>query len=197
MSSYEVLADKLIDLANVDWRGRESQRNTCRYGMEMLISLIVNFGLTLIIGLLLGIFKEVLIYLLAWGSLRLFSGGRHAANHLNCISIFITVMVLVIFISKFLVVRIDIRNIEIAVFIVAFILNSLYAGNQKTDPRRKIKNKKITIMILIIQFVIVIIGSIMQFRTSINQLHLVAVITGAVLAESLFLIPFHYSKKKA
>lgn len=198
MFSYEMLADRLIDAANIDWNGRESQRNSCRYGMEMLISMVINFGLVLITGLLLGILKEVLIYLLAWGSLRIYSGGRHAANHRNCITLYISVMVIVIFLCRYLTARVDLRYAEIAVFTVALIINILYAGNTKSDQRIKIKNKRITLMVLLLQFVFVLIGNTVELSGDrLYQQYLVSVIAGAVLAESLFLIPFHYSNIKS
>lgn len=183
MNSYVNLADKLIDFANVDWSGRESQRNSCRYGVEMLISVIVNFGLVLITGLLLGIIKEVLIYLIAWGSLRLFSGGRHATNHRNCIILYITVMVITIFTCKYGVANVDTKNLEVVMFAVAFIINILYAGREQTKLERKNKFKYITLMVLAIQFVIVMTGN-------------TSIITGAVVAQSMFVIPFHYSRRK-
>lgn len=196
MISYEIMADKLIDVADVDWNGRESLRNSCRYGMEILISMVVNYGLVLLAGLLLGILKEVVIYLFAWGSLRFFSGGRHAANHRRCIIIYMSVMVFVILMCRYLTVRVDLKIYEIAAFIVAFILNVLYAGDQKANQRRSIKNKKIALTILILQFVLVMVGTTLQLPdNSIYLQYLASIITGAALAESLFQIPFHYSKK--
>lgn len=194
MFSYDMLADRLIDLANVDWNGRESQRNSCRYGIEMLISTVVNFLLVLLIGSLLGIFKETVIYLVIWGSLRIFSGGRHASNHRNCIVAFIAIMVLVIFISNYLLIRVDTRYYEMGMLGVAFILNVLYAGNHKTNPISKKKSKNITLGILMMYIGFVIAGNTGLIGSSLDLLCLTPIITGAILAESLFLVPFQKAK---
>lgn len=197
MFSYELLAEKLIDVANIDWSGRESQKNSCRYGMEMLISMVVNFGLVLLTGLLLGSFKEVLIYLIAWASLRFFSGGRHAPNHRSCSIMFLSIMVIVIYTCKYLTIRVDMRNFEIIAFALAFILNILFAGNKVAEQSKKIKNKRISLIILTTLFAIVMIGNMAILNENNMDLQYMAlIITGAVLAESIFLLPLHKAEKE-
>lgn len=196
MFSYEMLADKLVNMADVDWTGRENQKNTCRYGMELFIAMMVNFTIVLIVGLALGMIKEVLIYLFAWGSLRLFAGGRHASNHRSCIMIFTLAMLFIIYGCKYLMIYFDLRNVETAVMIAALIINGLYAGNHKTNQQKAVKYKLITMTVLVIQLVILCIGNGIMF-TGIEtdlQYHL-SVLSGAVMAESIFLIPFQFSKK--
>lgn len=196
MFSYETLADKLINMADVDWTGRENLKNTCRYGMEMFIAMVVNFGIVLAIGLALDIMKEVLIYLFAWGSLRVFSGGRHASNHRSCIIIFTLTMLIIIYGCKYLTINFELRNVEIAVMITAFIINGLFAGNHKTNKQKAVRYKSITMLVLIIQLVILCIGNgILLTGVEVNLQYLLSVFTGAVLAESIFLIPFPFSKK--
>ena len=82
MFTYAKAAEKVVDLAEIDWQGRQELRETCLYGMEMLIALINNCFLVILVGVISGKLMEVLIYTVAWGSLRLFAGGRHGKNHL-------------------------------------------------------------------------------------------------------------------
>jgi accessory gene regulator B len=197
MFSYDMLADKLIDLANIDWSGRESQRNSCRYGLEMLIATIVNFVLVIITGSLLGILKEAFIYLIAWGSLRLFSGGSHARNHRNCIITFIAVMLVVIYTCKYLLAGVNAGYYEIAALTIAFILNAIYAGNQKRDLGKRKKNKRISLIILTTYLLIVVLGNTVFSANSADHRYMLSVMTGAILAESLFLIPIKKAESKA
>jgi accessory gene regulator B len=58
------------------------------YGFEALLSTVLNAFLVLITGILIGLLKETLIFLMGFALLRVYSGGYHAKTHLGCILTF-------------------------------------------------------------------------------------------------------------
>ncbi|MCX7771758.1 MAG: accessory gene regulator B family protein [Clostridia bacterium] len=81
------LTQNLLDMQIV----KEEDKEIYQYGMEALISTLVNTVIVVIIGMLTGLLKETLIYLISFAILRVYSGGYHAKTHLGCILTFLTV----------------------------------------------------------------------------------------------------------
>lgn len=192
MFTYEMLAEQLINLVDIDWSGRDAQRNTCQYGLEILIAFVVNCVILLLIGAVSGKIKEIVIYVFAWGSLRLLAGGRHAKNHLFCIVYFIAVMFLVIYAAGYLVTLED-AKIMIPIFmLIGLAVNGVYAGRNKKNQKKAYKSKKATLIVCGIEYLVIcfLVGKYFD-RNQI--LYYLAIFSGAVLAESLFLLPLDES----
>ncbi len=68
------------------------------YGYEMMISGIIDFLITMIIGILLGCPLNAVIFFVMFVSVRLYSGGYHANTYVKCkvimTSIFLAVLVI-------------------------------------------------------------------------------------------------------
>ncbi len=188
MFTYGMLAEKLINLTDIDWQGKEEQRNTCRYGLEMLIALIANCMLMILIGVVSGRQKEMFIYLFAWGSLRLFAGGRHAKNHMQCITSFTAVMLLVIYAGRYLAVYEEVKIIILAFMLAGLVINAVYAGRHKEDKEKAAKSKKETLIVLGIE--VLLVCYFMNDRYIGTQIpYYLTIFSGAVMAESFFLLP--------
>ena len=66
----------------------DSKIEVYAYGYELLLSTAINILLVLIIGILLGIVREALLYIITFAVLRSYTGGYHANTHMACITIF-------------------------------------------------------------------------------------------------------------
>ncbi len=197
MFSYTELAEKLISLAGIDWHGRENQRSACRYGLETLIALVVNFTIVLTVGFLLGIMKEVLVYLFAWGGLRLFAGGKHAENHRSCITTYTITMLVVIYGCRYLSINYDLTWMEISFMLIGLVMNAVYAGNHKKDKREAVRFKLTATAILVTELIFLCILSGSRLAAAGSELQtILSVFAGAVLAESVFLLPLPFLKKR-
>ncbi len=64
---------------------KEEDYEIYTYGIEALLSTLVNTVLVLGIGLALGMFVDTLIFLSAFAILRVYCGGYHARSHWGCI----------------------------------------------------------------------------------------------------------------
>ncbi len=73
-------AEKLGELAGLE----KEEREVVAYGLEYLLSGAAAAALTLLAGLLLGLFAETLAVLICMGVLRLFAGGAHCSARWRC-----------------------------------------------------------------------------------------------------------------
>lgn len=58
------------------------------YGLELLLSGLLNTGIVLILSVFLGQGVLALFFLAGFIPMRIFAGGYHADTHLNCSTIF-------------------------------------------------------------------------------------------------------------
>lgn len=70
------------------------------YGFENLISVIANTIFLLLLATVVGLEKEIMIYMLFFSSLRNCSGGMHKDTHLSCIITYASVAFIHIGIMK-------------------------------------------------------------------------------------------------
>jgi accessory gene regulator B len=54
------------------------------YGLDALISTVINLAIITALGLILGLFAETAVFMLAFAILRVYAGGYHAKTHLGC-----------------------------------------------------------------------------------------------------------------
>lgn len=74
-------------------------KETYRYGLEVLISDCVDILLLLIIGLLQHKIIDCFIYYLSFGLIRKFSGGYHFNHYYSCIGIHVLIFLIYTFID--------------------------------------------------------------------------------------------------
>lgn len=65
------------------------------YGINQILTSVLNVSSALIIGLILGTFFEVMVFMAAYIPLRIFAGGYHAKTPLRCY-IFSLIMLIVV-----------------------------------------------------------------------------------------------------
>ncbi len=88
------LAEKIGELAGLASEDKE----VIAYGLEYLLNSTIGIVLSLLIGLILGLFPETLAVLLCWGLLRIFAGGAHCTAIwrcavVSCIGILVVVLI--------------------------------------------------------------------------------------------------------
>lgn len=66
------------------------------YGIKMGILLVINIATALLIGLLLGMVWQCVIFLVAYNPIRSYAGGYHARTSLNCYLLSIPMMLVVL-----------------------------------------------------------------------------------------------------
>lgn len=67
----------------------EEDRNIYIYGIEILLSSVINIALCVSISLLCGRILDAFIFLIIFCSLRMYVGGYHANSHFECCGMFL------------------------------------------------------------------------------------------------------------
>ncbi len=78
----------------------EDAKDIYKYGVEITISSIIGFTITVIIGLLFNAMIQTMIFYIIFISLRSITGGYHAKTYLKCNLIFSMITLFVIIFSK-------------------------------------------------------------------------------------------------
>ncbi|PKM93595.1 MAG: hypothetical protein CVU84_14590 [Firmicutes bacterium HGW-Firmicutes-1] len=63
-----------------------------KYGLELMISSIVNMLVMIGLSLALSCFKEAILYILFFAILRISAGGYHASTHFKCLLLYSLIM---------------------------------------------------------------------------------------------------------
>ncbi len=82
------IANNLTDLLLKKEIVKEEDKEIYTYGLEALLSTVINTILVLIFGLLTGMLLETLAFLISFAILRVYCGGYHAKTHVGCILMF-------------------------------------------------------------------------------------------------------------
>jgi len=70
---------------------REEDKEIVAYGLDALLSTLINLVIILALGLLLGKIADTAVFLLAFATLRVFAGGYHAKTRIGCTATFLVI----------------------------------------------------------------------------------------------------------
>ncbi|MGL5716597.1 MAG: accessory gene regulator ArgB-like protein [Paraclostridium sp.] len=71
----------------------------CSYGLEILISSLINLVVVLILGVIFRKFIQTVVFVICYCSIRQYSGGYHANTHIKCIFTFLCMYLVTVFVS--------------------------------------------------------------------------------------------------
>lgn len=132
--SYYNISKKILSCFKIRI-SNQTEEDIYLYGIETLLSVIVNSMILCILAFLLDLEKEFLCYLAFFIPLRTYGGGIHAKNHIQCILLFIfflfSSIIMAVPISRSPYCIVFIFFIILFKFICASIQNK-YLGNHNT-----------------------------------------------------------------
>ncbi len=148
------IVSRLIDISIIN----DTERELYIYGLFILSSQILYFILTIIFGILLGIFLESVIFYIVFQFIRTSAGGIHASSELKCE----VVTTLSLFSCLGIVKLCDLYNLKIVIIILTivaavliFLLCPLDTPEKPlTTKEKKYFRKKSWIILLIILTII-------------------------------------------
>ena len=108
-----------------------------QYGFELLLSFLISTGLVILAGIILNRFIETLFFLLAFISLRSFTGGFHAMKYWICTVSTFGVYSLVMIVSSFV-------SVNFLVFFILLLIGSiiLYIKAPVENPNKELTKKQ-------------------------------------------------------
>lgn len=121
------------------------------YGIEAILSTTLMVSIVLIISAIVGLFKECVVFLLAFMSLRIYTGGYHASNYLTCFLLLLidgTIGSIILYFGQ------DIYRIFVPIagsvaFATIILLSPLVDNNHLLSERQKKNSRRKSIYILI------------------------------------------------
>lgn len=78
------VAGSFLKFFQVDSKVDKERLEICRYGMEILISTLINMISIMVIGVIGGAWQESILFLICFSFLRKQTGGFHAGSYLTC-----------------------------------------------------------------------------------------------------------------
>lgn len=150
------IADKIGRLAGLP----PEEREVVAYGLDYLLSGMLVLALMLSIGMSLGFFRETLVIILSWTSMRIFAGGAHCTalwrcTIVNCLSLIAALLI---------------TSNAVSLFPAAFWIGActiwaltatwLWAPNNSERPviepeRRRILRNRALVLVIIIVFILI------------------------------------------
>jgi accessory gene regulator B len=135
------------------------------YGLEIILSTVFEIGGLVAIGVVLGLLKEVLVFVVFFSTLRIHSGGYHAKTCLKCF-LFITMMTLgTIFAVKSLNILQNIFTITTVLIISIIIIlkySPISSPNKEVSIDERNFHRRISIVTVIIQSSIIVIAYLLR-----------------------------------
>lgn len=131
------------------------------YGFELIISSLMEFLILMIFGSLLGKLVEVIVFVITFSMVRLFTGGYHAKTYLRCGAITVITFLSVLISTELLLMctSIIILFVCFMTFLFSFYIISKYAplNNENKELYNKKRLKTIAIFILLLEMIAFVI----------------------------------------
>lgn len=147
------LSTRIVSGLNTDKRYTESERQVFTYGIELILNSLLKITVYLIIGILFDAERELITALFIFGTLRKFSGGRHAVSNWGCF--LITGSILAFSVSVPYVFCVPIQVYPLAAAMIWIIYARFAPCDQYYKSKKEAANlqKKKTLIILSIFFI--------------------------------------------
>lgn len=156
-----------------------------RYGLESLYLSIFKIIVVIIISIFLKTTKELLLFLLTYGLLRLVGFGAHAKRSIDCWIYSLLFFCIIPFLIKKLVID---KLIIIILSIIMIIFLSIYAPAD-TEKRPLIHKKKRMIYKILSMIISIIYLVIIIF---INNLYISKLLFFSIMMETILVLPITY-----
>jgi len=177
---FERFADKLLVNQQIDPEDRELYI----YGLREGLFIVLNILITLIIGLLMGMIWQSIVFMTVYSPLRMYAGGVHAKTHIRCFFYSILLTVITLLTIKFVPDNtIIILTSALISGVIIFFLSPVEDKNKPLDRLERANYKKRSRIILGI--IMIIMGLLVAL--SINTIALCISVSLAALSIMLVL----------
>lgn len=160
----------------------EEEIAVLNYGLFFLIHTSIAILLTLLVGIVLGIFTEIMIISISAALLKRYSGGVHSSSPNRCVMSGLILSVIASFISKYMAINFDYINMVLFEVIIligsAFIFYKKCPVPSKNKPLKKestrIKLRKKAFQMMFLYTIIIIVLCIVYSFKQIYWMKLVS-----------------------
>lgn len=159
------------------------------YGIEGIYLTITKTIIIFTLAFILGIFKELIVLLLAFNFIRLFAFGMHASNSIICLIFSSTIFIVGTYLCKYVIIP---KYILYSLYLIALTIIFIYspADTVKRPLIKKKKRIKFKLLSIIVTIIFFIISLFIKSNLVINGL-----IFG-LLIECILILPITYKAFK-
>lgn len=187
----EVVAEKMTDLLERQGLVESDKAEVCVYGMTLMISSTATLLATLLLGFVFHVINSVLVFLLFFVPVRIFSGGYHSTSYLRCLLTFMLMLGSFIAIQRNLPERATLPSVLITSLISLFLIFKFSPVSHPNAPIREtdwFRFKRLSRIICIIE--ISSIYSMLIFSSENNRINklLVSAAVGLLYASILIFV---------
>lgn len=123
-----------------------------QYGLEQLFTSILNMLTLLVIGSIMGMIWQGIIFVLSFMLLRKYAGGYHASTPLGCYLLTTLIITVALSVMKYFEISILIYLVLLMVSsVIVYMLTPVEGVNKELDKIEKIIYRKKTILIWIVE----------------------------------------------
>lgn len=135
------------------------------FGMEQLLTVIVDCFTAIFIGIVFGQVIEMLFFVCAFIIIRSYAGGYHASTPLRCYLLTTLINVIVLSVMKFIKLdMIAFIGLLVIASIVILLISPVDTENKPIDDIEYLYYRKKTIIVWSIEIIIALISAIFRFR---------------------------------
>lgn len=174
------ISNKILNFIYRNCSLSDDMKEVYQYGIETIISSLLNIALIAVISLLVQDFISGIVYLIFFIPLRIYSGGYHATSYFRCNTAFVITFVLVFLIGTSLSTVFK-NHIQIAevILLLSFIPVLIFSPVKNKHKKLSDSTAKKCRIISIILYIVLALASIffcsMEFYGSIMVMTLVSV----------------------
>ena len=165
------------------------------YGLEILLATILEISAVILLSIIIKQFYSTIAFLAVFMPLRTYAGGYHAKTHFRCFLVLLAVygiFIAMIFSIKDMMIPEYLIIAAMISFVTVYVFSPVEDANKPLSSKEKKKYRKISIVIVTIQSILIIVLSV--FKTSSIT---VFSLTVGQLAASLSLVIAKILKKGA
>lgn len=160
-------ASKIVSFFVVSKVIKNEEGEIYQYGLELIISSVLNIIAVLVVSIIMNRLLESICFLTFFITLRSYAGGIHASNYSRCFLSFISIYFISIILSEVIPISFQSEISIIAMICISFIIilfSPVADANKPLDLNETKKYKKISIVIVLLQTILVAIVIVMNFH---------------------------------
>lgn len=166
-----VITDKLESSEII----QPSNKEVCAYGLRQIFSTILNAGTMLLIGILMHMTIEAIVFTISYIPLRIYAGGYHASTPQRCWAI----SAMMLFISLFTVKIIPedgfwyVSVSSLFACVLIFLLSPVEDINKPLDEKEHQVYRFRTMIVMLLEILIAVLMYVLQFKYTVMLFELV------------------------
>lgn len=159
------------------------------FGLKYLFGFLTNITTTVIVGAILGMIWECILFSVAYIPLRQYAGGYHAQDSRTCYILSTLLVVVALMVIQYANIRLTIANLALILScLIIFIKAPVESKSKSLNAKEKKTFHKIACIIVVIEAFVSNILFLAMFKTAAHS------ILVAVLAAALSLLSFNHKQ---